>query len=93
MRILAALLFVCFTTPVVADGFFCPDGCRQASSPEAADRCDASGECILCTGGCAQPGPVVAHTLFAVIAVCTDSTLVSILAGTLPSVYHPPRTS
>ena len=93
MRVLAALVLVCFTTLVMADGFFCPDGCRQASSPDAADQCDASGACVLCAGGCAQPGPAVSHIFLAVIAVSPDSLLVSVLARALPSVYHPPRTS
>jgi len=92
MRVLAALVLVCFTILVVVDGFFCPDGCRQASSPGAAHQCDVSA-CVLCAGGCAQPGPAVSHILLAVIAVSTDSSVVSVLARALPSVYHPPRTS
>jgi len=93
MRVLAALVLVCFTTLVVADGFFCPDECRQASSPSAAHQYDVSGACVLCAGGYAQPGPAVSHILLAVIAVSTSSPLVSVLARALPSVYHPPRTS
>jgi len=92
-RVLAALVLACFMILVVADGFFCPDGCRQASSPDAAHQCDASGACVLCVGGCAQPGPAVSHILLAVIAVSTSSPLVSVLARALPSVYHPPRTA
>jgi hypothetical protein len=93
MRILATLVLVCFTAFVVADGFFCQDGCRQASSPDAADRCDSSGACVLCTGGCAQPGPAFSYIVPALFAGDTDFPLLSILARALPPVYHPPRTS
>jgi hypothetical protein len=92
-RVLAALVLVCFCTLVAADGFLCPDGCRQVSSRDAADRCDASGACILCTGGCAQPGPAISEILLAVIAGDPDVRLLSILARALPPVYHPPRIS
>jgi hypothetical protein len=92
-RVLAALVLVCFTTLVAADGFVCPDGCRQASSPDAADRCDGSGVCVFCTGGCAQPGPAATPILLAVIAGGSDFRLLSVLSRALPPVYHPPRIS
>jgi hypothetical protein len=92
-RILAALVLVSFTALVVADGFFCQDGCRQASSPDPGDLCDSSGACVLCTGGCAQPGPAISYILPALIAGDTDFPVLSILARALPPVYHPPRPS
>ena len=84
MRILAALVLVCFTALVVADGFFCQDGCRQASSPDAADRCDSSGVCMLCAGGCAPPTPVITESPPSVVAPDTQSPLTSILARAIP---------
>jgi hypothetical protein len=52
-RSLALCLLVLFVALVTADTFACPDGCQTASSGAPADRCNASGKCVFCTGGIA----------------------------------------
>jgi len=49
-RVVAAYLLAVFAILATADGFACPDGCHSASSAPAADRCNASGQCVFCTG-------------------------------------------
>jgi hypothetical protein len=54
-RSLAACLVILFVALATADTLACPDGCQTASSGAAADQCNASGQCVFCSGG------IVAH--------------------------------
>jgi hypothetical protein len=49
-RLVAVYVLAVFAVLAIADGFACPDGCHSASSAPAADRCNASGQCVFCTG-------------------------------------------
>jgi hypothetical protein len=91
MRVLTAALLVCVATLVTLDAFHCPDGCRQAASPDAADQCNASSACILCTGGFAQSAPAASAAPVVVFWANADFTPEPLLLRAVPSVYHPPR--
>ena len=91
MRLLTAALMLCFATVVTMDAFSCPDGCRQAVSPDAADQCNSSSACFLCVSGCAQSAPVMPEAPVSVVWERTDLPPEVVLFRPVPSVYHPPR--
>jgi hypothetical protein len=90
-RLLAACLLVVFAALATTDAFACPDGCRTAASPTAAEHCNVTGNCVFCTGGLMT---------FAIAPVPTPlfvflpSSELASPAPTLPppvSLDHPPR--
>ena len=92
-RFIAACLLVVFAALAATDAFACPDGCQSASSPFAADRCNASGTCVFCTGGALLGSADVAVTRL------TPAPPVPELSTVAPShtpanvLDHPPRTA
>jgi len=91
MRLLATLLLVCFAALATTDAFFCPDGCRQATTAAASDHCNDSGACFLCTGACGQPSLVVSVIPVGLIISSPDLPSVGVPAAALAAVYRPPR--
>jgi hypothetical protein len=90
-RLLAACLLVVFATLATTDAVACPDGCQSAGSPTGADRCNATGNCVFCTGGVIQ---LAEHTAIAPqfvalpAPVFADQTPPILSAAVLD---HPPR--
>jgi hypothetical protein len=90
-RLLAACLLVLFAGLATADTVACPDGCQAASSRAAADQCNATGQCVFCTGG------IVTHAPQVVIEPLAGSLPVREVLQQEPPIHpplaldHPPR--
>src|SRR6185369_15364937 len=91
-RLLAACLLVTFAALATVDMVDCPDGCQSASSPSSADRCNASGACIFCTGGVVVG--VTEAPITQLIPIRSAAELPSLRPPLTPTsvLEHPPRT-
>jgi hypothetical protein len=90
-RLLAACLLVLFATLATADTLVCPDGCLAARSQAVATQCNASGQCVFCTGG------IVTHAPQVVVEPITGPVPVRDVPQQAPPIQpalaldHPPR--
>ena len=76
-RLIAACLLVVFAALATTDAVACPDGCQAASTPGAADQCNATGNCLFCTGG--------------VVAVAADVAIAPLTVSWSPQVLPVPQ--
>jgi len=92
-RWLAVCLLALFAVLVAADAFACPDGCQSADSQPTADRCNATGVCVFCTGGVAAVAtPIAIAPLFTTLPVSSPlAPAFPVLSGAV--LDHPPRRS
>ena len=91
MRSVAVVLAVVLVASMSTDAFLCTDGCRQASSAQAADDCNATGACPLCTGAIVQAYAPVALEPLTLVETPAATLVISAETISIRPLDHPPR--
>jgi len=91
MRSVAVVLALALVASISADAFACTDGCRQASSTQAADDCNATGACPLCTGAIVQAYAPVALEPLTLVEPPAAPRVITAETISIRPLDHPPR--
>jgi len=91
MRPFARVLLCVLATLSAADAFTCTDGCRQATSNQVADDCNATGACPLCTGATVEAYAPITLEPLTLVETPAATPVVSVDTISIRPIDHPPR--